>query len=71
VLIATLTAPPAVLLATSPDSGIDAGHMLRSVVTDLGGRGGGTARLAQGTVPGEAAIDAALARLTSAVQGSR
>jgi alanyl-tRNA synthetase len=71
VLIATLTAPPAVLLAASPDSGIDAGHLLRSVVSDLGGRGGGTARLAQGTVPGEAAIDAVLARLTSAVQGSR
>lgn len=71
VLIATLTTPPAVLLATSPDSGIDAGQLLRSVVTGLGGRGGGTARLAQGTVPGEAAIETALSKLASAVQGSR
>jgi alanyl-tRNA synthetase len=69
VMIAALAAPPTVLLATSPDSGLDAGRLLTSVVTEFGGRGGGTARLAQGTVPGDAALEAALVKLASAVQG--
>lgn len=50
VLVATVAAPPAVLMATSADSGIDAGASLRTALAAAGGRGGGSAQLAQGTV---------------------
>jgi alanyl-tRNA synthetase len=55
--------PPTVLVATSPDSGIDAGQRLRGLLGPLGGRGGGSARLAQGTVPSTAQLEALLAGL--------
>lgn len=43
--------PAAVLLAVSADSGLDAGSIVKSAVSRAGGRGGGTARMAQGSVP--------------------
>ena len=43
--------PPSVLLAASEDAGVDAGKVLKAAVTEAGGRGGGTARMAQGSVP--------------------
>jgi alanyl-tRNA synthetase len=52
--------PPAVLLATSRDSGMNAGELLKSTLKDLGGRGGGTAQLAQGSLPSEEALTALL-----------
>lgn len=67
VLIATLDAPPTLLLGSSPDSGVDAGHVLKQVVAEFGGRGGGSARLAQGTVPDPLQMETALARLASSV----
>ncbi|HUF35421.1 MAG TPA: alanyl-tRNA editing protein [Gemmatimonadales bacterium] len=54
VFVATTAEPAAVLLASSEDSGVDAGRMLRAAVERVGGRGGGNARLAQGTAPAEA-----------------
>jgi alanyl-tRNA synthetase len=66
--IAALTTPPTVLLATSADSGLDAAALLKPVLSAVGGRGGGSARLAQGTVPGAEAIDSALAQLASTVR---
>ena len=57
--------PPALLLATSPDSGVDAGSALRSVLEKVGGRGGGNSRLAQGTAPSAAAVERAAALLGS------
>ncbi|HEX5387348.1 MAG TPA: alanyl-tRNA editing protein [Gemmatimonadales bacterium] len=56
VLVGALAAPPALLVATSADSGIDAGARLQAVLGQVGGRGGGNARLAQGTVPDAAAL---------------
>ena len=50
-LVGTLVDPPSLLLATSEDTGIDAGRTLREAVTRLGGRGGGSSRIAQGSVP--------------------
>jgi alanyl-tRNA synthetase len=44
--------PPSVLLAVSADAGIHAGNELKAVVSQLGGRGGGNATLAQGSLPG-------------------
>lgn len=48
--MAATETPPAVLLATSEDSGVNAGAMLGAALTRAGGRGGGSAQLAQGTV---------------------
>jgi alanyl-tRNA synthetase len=50
------TAPPAILLAVSPDLGVDAGRLLQSVIEPLGGRGGGSAQLAQGSLPDPARL---------------
>ena len=67
VFIGAASNPPAVLLATSPDTGIDAGALLKSLLASVGGRGGGSARLAQGMVPGRAQLDTLLASLESRV----
>jgi alanyl-tRNA synthetase len=52
VFVGSTVSPPAVLLAASPDSGINAGGVLKSLLVSVGGRGGGSATMAQGTVPG-------------------
>jgi alanyl-tRNA synthetase len=57
VFVATLSNPPSVLLATSVDSGVDAGQKLKAALAEVGGRGGGTARMAQGSVPDGALLD--------------
>ncbi|MBX6364371.1 MAG: hypothetical protein IRZ00_10930 [Gemmatimonadetes bacterium] len=62
-LLGLVTDPPSVLLATSEDSGIDAGAELRRVLADLGGRGGGSARIAQGSVPAADALERVVAAL--------
>jgi alanyl-tRNA synthetase len=63
VFLAALNAPPSVLLATSADSGIDAGQTLKAALAEAGGRGGGAARIAQGSVPHAALIDKVMAKL--------
>jgi alanyl-tRNA synthetase len=63
VFVAALNDPPSVLLAVSADAGIDAGKAVKEAITAAGGRGGGTPRIAQGSVPQSSALDAVLARL--------
>jgi alanyl-tRNA synthetase len=63
VFVATLKQPPSVLLAASADSGVDAGRLLKAALTDAGGRGGGNARIAQGSVPDAALLDPLLAKI--------
>jgi alanyl-tRNA synthetase len=58
VFIATTDEPPALLVAAADDSGVDAGDLVRRALTPLGGRGGGSPRLAQGTVPTINALEA-------------
>ncbi len=65
VFVATLESPPSVLLAASESSGIDAGALLKAALAASGGRGGGSPRLAQGTVADAAALDAVLQALGS------
>ena len=48
--------PPAVLLAVSKDSGLNAGEMLKAALTAAGGRGGGSATIAQGSLPNAEAL---------------
>jgi alanyl-tRNA synthetase len=67
VFIGAVSNPPAVLLATSLDTGIDAGAMLKSLLASVGGRGGGSPRLAQGMVPGRAQLETLLESLESRV----
>jgi alanyl-tRNA synthetase len=49
--------PPSLLLATSEDSGVDAGKALKEALSVAGGRGGGGPRLAQGTVPDATSLE--------------
>ena len=51
VFIGAIEQPPSILLATSADSGIDAGKTLQPLLAQAGGRGGGNPRMAQGSVP--------------------
>ncbi len=53
VFIGVVSSPPAIVVAASEDSGRDAAAMLKHVLAPAGGRGGGTPRLAQGTLPAE------------------
>jgi alanyl-tRNA synthetase len=60
IMIGVVEQPPAVLLAASEDAGVDAGRALKEAFLAVGGRGGGSPRLAQGTVPDRAALDRVL-----------
>ncbi|HJU74451.1 MAG TPA: DHHA1 domain-containing protein [Gemmatimonadaceae bacterium] len=64
VFVATADSPPALLVAASDDAGVNAGEALRAAVTALGGRGGGSPRLAQGTLPSVDALAAAVRLLS-------
>jgi alanyl-tRNA synthetase len=57
VFVGTVPSPPAVVLAASADSGIDAAGVLKSLLASVGGRGGGSARMAQGIVPGRTQLE--------------
>lgn len=48
--VATLAAPPTIFVAAGPGSGWDAGAVLKAALAEVGGRGGGSAKAAQGTV---------------------
>ena len=63
VVIGALVTPPSVLMASSEDSRIDSGKLLKERLSAVGGRGGGSPRLAQGSVPDAAAIDSVVAAL--------
>ena len=67
VFIATSNTPPSILVATTNDSGVEAGKLLKPLLERVGGRGGGSARLAQGSVPSIEALESVLASLTSGV----
>jgi alanyl-tRNA synthetase len=57
--------PPQLLLATSSDSGMDAGKLLKAALGEAGGRGGGAARMAQGSASSGEALEKAIAALTA------
>lgn len=50
-----------VAMALSPDIAANAGAVLKELLATVNGRGGGSPRTAQGTVPDDAALDAVLA----------
>ncbi len=49
--LAVSDTPPALLLAASADTGLDCGRLLKDALHSVGGRGGGTSALAQGSAP--------------------
>ena len=51
------------LFAAHPSVGIDCGKRLKPLVDEAGGRGGGSARMAQGSVPDAAALAAVIEKL--------
>lgn len=57
--------PPSILLAVSPDSGVNAGERAKAALAAVGGRGGGNAALAQGSVPDASALERVVALLQS------
>jgi alanyl-tRNA synthetase len=67
VFLAVLEEPPSVLLAASEDAGVDAGKLVKAAVTAAGGRGGGNARVAQGSAPDVLALQSALAHIYSGI----
>lgn len=54
-----------IALAVSADLDANAGNVLKEALQAVGGRGGGSARTAQGTVSGDAQVDAMLQSLLS------
>ena len=58
--------PPAIYVATSNDSGIDAGARLKPALATVGGRGGGSPRVAQGTAASGEALDQVAAQVLNA-----
>jgi alanyl-tRNA synthetase len=67
VFVGAVNSPPAVVLAASADTGIDAAGLLKSLLSSVGGRGGGSSRLAQGIVPGRAQLQTVVESLGSRV----
>ena len=63
VFVGTLAAPPTVVLSIGSGSGLDAGAILKPLLGEFGGKGGGNSRLAQGTVPSSEALAALAGRL--------
>jgi alanyl-tRNA synthetase len=55
--------PPALIVAASADSGLDAGRVLKSSLERVGGRGGGNQRVGQGTAPSASALEEAVAAI--------
>jgi alanyl-tRNA synthetase len=57
--------PPSILLAASKNSGMHAGDLLKRALAEVGGRGGGNAALAQGSLPSKEALQQLVRTLAS------
>jgi alanyl-tRNA synthetase len=56
IFVAIAESPSAILMAASKDSGINCGEILKRLLAPRGGRGGGSATMAQGSLPSSAAL---------------
>jgi alanyl-tRNA synthetase len=66
VFVGAIVDPPSVMMAASEDSGVDAAAVLRAALVAAGGRGGGSPRLAQGSVPNVEQLEAVMTAIGSA-----
>ena len=60
-----VASPPAIVLAASPDTRVNAAEVLKGLLAAVGGRGGGSPALAQGILPGRAELDSVIGSLSS------
>jgi alanyl-tRNA synthetase len=67
VVVAPLADPPSILVATSEDSGADAGKLVKGALSAVGGRGGGSPRVAQGSVPSASALETVVSEIVSRI----
>jgi alanyl-tRNA synthetase len=61
--LGTVASPPGIVFAASADSSMNAGELLKVALASNGGRGGGSPRVAQGTVADDAALRRVVAML--------
>jgi len=64
-----VSSPPAIVLAASPDTRVDASGVLKGLLASVGGRGGGSAVLAQGVLSGRPQLEAVLASICGKEEG--
>jgi alanyl-tRNA synthetase len=64
IFVAIAQNPPAILIAASRDSGVNSGEVLKRLLGPRGGRGGGSATMAQGSLPSNAALEELAADLS-------
>ncbi len=64
VFLASSTDPATVVFAAAEGTGVDAGALLKPALQAAGGRGGGSPKMAQGSVPDVRALDIVVASLT-------
>jgi alanyl-tRNA synthetase len=57
IFLAAAENPPSILLAVDPGGGVHAGNVLKATLAAAGGRGGGNAGLAQGSLPSKEALE--------------
>ena len=62
-LVGITGSPPGILVAAAEDTGFHAGDLLRGVLSEVGGRGGGSPRVARGTAPDAGSLREVAARL--------
>jgi alanyl-tRNA synthetase len=67
VVVGALSSPPSLFVAASEDSGVDAGKAIKEQLAAVGGRGGGSPRIAQGSVPDASKVDSALSSLLNSI----
>jgi alanyl-tRNA synthetase len=65
IFLAVVEEPPSFLLATSQDSGVNAGQAVKDAASRVGGRGGGSASLAQGSVPNRDLLESIVSVLSN------
>ncbi len=67
VFVAWVESPAAVLLAVSDDAGIHAGNVLKPLLAECGGRGGGNQNMAQGSLPSKDGLDELAIKIENAI----
>jgi alanyl-tRNA synthetase len=67
VFVAVSESPTAVIVASSSDSGIHSGNVVKAILAEFGGKGGGVANMAQGSFTGDPGklLERLLARLAA------
>jgi alanyl-tRNA synthetase len=67
VFVGSVLSPATVLVAAADDTGVDAGRLLKPALTAVAGKGGGSPRLAQGTVPNADALEGVVTAIRDAI----